>query len=133
MRRRLKIAEPAETAETLRRRLTIAETETACRRAMRRAGADAAAQLGCQMLWIMFLAYAAVWWLFNGLRPRLHSVSKLLKSDFTQAFLFLSCCCAAWTSRAGDNVPISLYVFVLSRSGVVLCWCAVFVLLCFYT
>ena len=62
------------------------------------------------------------------------SVSKLLKSDSSQAFLLLSCCCAAWMSRASANVPIiSLHVFVLSRSGVVLCWCAVFLLLCFYT
>ena len=36
--------------------------------------AGQAAQLGCQRLWIMFLAYAAVWWLFNGLRLRLHSM-----------------------------------------------------------
>ena len=36
--------------------------------------AGLAAQLGCQRLWIMFMAYAAVWWLFNALRPRLHSV-----------------------------------------------------------
>ena len=50
------------------------------------------------------------------------SVSKLLKSDFSQAFLLLSCCCAAWMSRASANVPIFLYVFVLSRSGVMLCW-----------
>ena len=61
------------------------------------------------------------------------SVSKLLKSDSSQAFLLLSCCCAAWMSRASANVPISLYVFVLSRSGVVLRWRAVFLSLCFYT
>ena len=62
------------------------------------------------------------------------SVSKLLKSDSSQAFLLLSCCCAAWMSRASANVPIiSLHVFVLSRSGVELCWCEVFLLHCFYT
>ena len=41
---------------------------------VRMAVAVLAAQLDCQRLWIMFLAYAAVWWLFNALRPRLHSV-----------------------------------------------------------
>ena len=82
--------------------------------------AGLAAQLGCQRLWIMFLAYAAVWWLCNALRQRL-SVSKLLKSHSSQAILLSSCCSVAWMSRTSANVPIPLNVFVLSRSGVVLC------------
>ena len=88
--------------------------------------AGLAAQLGCQRLWIMFLAYAAVWWLCNALQ-RLHSVSKLLKSHSSQAFLLSSCCSVAWMSRAA-NVLISLNVFVLLFLSIVLCSCALFLL-----
>ena len=46
------------------------------------------------------------------------SVSKLLKSDSSQAFLLLSCRCAAQMSRASANVPLCFCVYWLWCSAV---------------